>query len=187
MSTIGLVRILAACLALLLAIPAAYAQEGGPGAAAENQYRLGPGDVLRITVYGETELTGEYPVGAGGAVAFPLVGDVTAADLTPQQFAEALAARLSQGFLVNPRVSAAVLTYRPFFILGEVQRPGSYPYQADLTVLGAVATAGGFTYRANRRRVFIKHAGESEEQALRLDDNTRVRPGDTIRIGERFF
>jgi polysaccharide export outer membrane protein len=84
-------------------------------------------------------------------------------------------------------VSVEVTNYRPFFILGEVQRPGSYPYAIDLTVMNAVATAGGFTYRANRSRVFIRHANAAEERAYDLTATTPVMPGDTVRIGERIF
>jgi polysaccharide export outer membrane protein len=94
---------------------------------------------------------------------------------------------LGAQYIRNPNVSVEVLTYRPFFILGEVQRPGTYPYSANLVVMNAVATAGGFTYRANRSRVFIKHAGATDELEYRLDSTTPVLPGDTVRIGERLF
>jgi polysaccharide export outer membrane protein len=84
-------------------------------------------------------------------------------------------------------VSVEVANYRPFFILGEVQRPGTYPYSASLTVLNAVATAGGFTYRANQGRVFIRHANEQVEHSYPITIATPVLPGDTVRIGERLF
>lgn len=150
------------------------------------EYRLGPGDELRVTVFNEPELTGSYQVGSQGSIAFPLVGDVRAAGLTLNEFGGALQQALSQ-FIRTPNVSVEVANYRPFFILGEVQRPGTYPYSASLTVLNAVATAGGFTYRANRRRVFIRHANEMEERSVPLTIATPVLPGDTVRIGERLF
>jgi polysaccharide biosynthesis/export protein len=152
-----------------------------------NIYRLGPGDQLHIIVYGETDLTGDFTVSPVGTIAFPLVGEVPANGLTPDQLSQAIGERLTQGYMRHPQVSAAIAAYRPFFILGEVARPGTYPFSAALTVRGAVAVAGGFTYRANEGRVFIKHSGEQREQSYRLDASTLVQPGDTIRIGERFF
>jgi polysaccharide biosynthesis/export protein len=150
-------------------------------------YRLGSGDQLHIIVYGETDLTGDFTVSPVGTIAFPLIGEVPATGLTPDQLSQAIADRLEQGYMRHPQVSAAIASYRPFFILGEVARPGTYPFSAALTVRGAVAVAGGFTYRANEHRVFIKHSGEQEEHPYRLDAATIVQPGDTIRIGERFF
>jgi len=152
-----------------------------------NIYRLGPGDQLHVIVYGETDLTGDFTVSPVGTIAFPLIGEVPANGLTPDQMSQAIVARLEQGYMRHPQVSAAIASYRPFFILGEVTRPGTYPFSAALTVRGAVAVAGGFTYRANEHRVFIRHAGDQEEHPFRLDASTLVQPGDTIRIGERFF
>ena len=151
-----------------------------------NDYRLGAADQLRITVFNEPGLTGLFVVGSQGTIAYPLVGDIRAAGLTVAEFTEALRTALGQ-YVRSPSVSVEVANYRPFFILGEVTRPGTYPYAVDLTVLNAVATAGGFTYRANQRRVYIRHASESDERAYPLTPSTPVLPGDTIRIGERLF
>ena len=156
------------------------------GALSTADYRLGPADQLRITVFNEPGLTGLFVIGSQGTIAYPLVGDVRAAGLTVTQFTEALRTALDQ-YVRSPSVSVEVANYRPFFILGEVQRPGTYPYSVDLTVLNAVATAGGFTYRANESRVFIRRAGESEEHVYDLTVATPVMPGDTVRIGERLF
>jgi len=150
------------------------------------EYRLGSGDQLRITVFGEAELTGQFLVGSQGTIAYPLVGDVQAAGLTVEEFTTLLQEAL-RTYVRNPSVNVEVANYRPFFILGEVQRPGTYPYSANLTVLNAVATAGGFTYRANRNRVFIRHANEPQERSYDLGIATPVLPGDTVRIGERLF
>ena len=170
-------------------LAAASAPTPSPSTAQQdsNIYRLGPGDQLHIIVYGETDLTGDFTVSPVGTIAYPLVGEVPANGLTPDQLSQAIADRLSQGYMRHPQVSAAIAAYRPFFILGEVARPGTYPFSAALTVRGAVAVAGGFSYRANQGRVFIKHAGEQQERPYRLDASTLVQPGDTIRIGERFF
>jgi len=150
------------------------------------EYRLGSGDQLRITVFNEPDLTGQYLVSDQGTIAYPLVGSVEAAGLTLVEFSGQLQTALL-AYIRQPNVSVEVSNYRPFFILGEVQRPGTYPYSAHLTVPNAVATAGGFTYRANRNRVFVKHANETEERAYELTNSTPVMPGDTVRIGERIF
>jgi protein involved in polysaccharide export with SLBB domain len=150
-------------------------------------YRLGAADKVRVTVFGEEALTGEFIVGANGKISLPLIGETQAAGLTISEFQTEIANALSQGFINEPRVSAEVLNYRPFYILGEVNQPGTYPYTNNLTVLNAVATAGGFTYRANINRVFIKRVDGDGEVEYPLTTATRVAPGDTIRIGERLF
>jgi protein involved in polysaccharide export with SLBB domain len=160
---------------------------GMPAAQVSKNYQLGPGDKVRVIVYGEADLTGEFFVSQQGVVAYPLVGEIPAAGFTLSQFTEQVAAKLKEGFIKDPKVSAEVLNYRPFYILGEVMRPGTYPFSADMTVMNAVATAGGFTYRARTNRVFIKRAGESTEKVLKLDAGMMVQPGDTVRIGERLF
>ena len=151
------------------------------------EYRLGAADKVRVNVFGEEALTGEFIVGGSGRISMPLTGEVQAAGLTISEFQTEIAEALKKGFINEPRVSAEVLNYRPFYILGEVNKPGEYPYTNNLTVLNAVATAEGFSYRANTRQVFIKRADGTSEQAYPLTTATQVAPGDTIRIGERFF
>jgi polysaccharide export outer membrane protein len=150
-------------------------------------YTLGPGDKVRIIVYGETELSGEFFVSGNGIISFPLIGDVQAGGRTIGEVQNELTKRLGNGYLVSPRVSLEVLTYRPFFILGEVNKPGEYPYSSGLTVLAAVATAQGFTYRANTHKIFIKHAKEPSEHEYKITSDLPVLPGDTVRVVERFF
>jgi protein involved in polysaccharide export with SLBB domain len=151
-------------------------------------YKLGAGDKVRIIVYGESDLTGEFDVpGGAGTIAFPLVGDIKAGGMTVGEVQGEIEAKLRDGYLKDPHVSIEVLNYRPFYILGEVTKPGEYPYTNGLTVLNAVATANGFTYRADTRHVFIKRANEPAEQQYPLTSETPVSPGDTIRIKERFF
>jgi len=177
----------AACLFTGANVGSAFADP--PAATTEDvatDYRLGPGDQLRITVFGEPDLTGTYQVGSQGSIAYPLVGEVQANGLTIPDFTDRLRTALLT-YIRAPNVSVEVANYRPFFILGEVQHPGTYPYSASLTVQNAVATAGGFTYRANKGRVFIRHANEQDEHPYRLTTSTPVMPGDTVRIGERFF
>jgi len=171
--------------------PASTPAGAPPGASAgvvDQGYRLGAGDKVRIIVFGEDSLTGEYLVpGGAGKISFPLVGDVTAGGLTVGELETELVDALRDGFLKQPRVSIEVLEYRPFFILGEVMKPGEYPYTNGLTVLNAVATANGFTYRADTHKVYIRRANSTQEQQYQLTTSTPVEPGDTIRIGERFF
>jgi polysaccharide export outer membrane protein len=150
-------------------------------------YRLGSGDKLRVTVYGEEDLSGEFEVDGSGTVRMPLVGQVPAAGLTLRQFESGVADKLAQGYLKSPRVSAEVVNYRPFFILGEVNKPGEYPYVNGMNVVTAVAVAGGFTYRADEDDVYVRRGGQTDEQELPADANTKVYPGDIIRVTERFF
>lgn len=171
--------------ATLNAAPA-HAQQP-PAAAQDGDYLLGSSDKVRVTVYGEPTLSGEFFVTGSGVVSLPLIGEVKAAGLTLRQFQDAVQKSLSDGYLKDPRVSVEVLTFRPFYILGEVTKPGTYPYTSGLTVLNAVATAGGYTYRADKKQVFIKRNGATEETKTELTPSVTVAPGDTIRIGERFF
>jgi protein involved in polysaccharide export with SLBB domain len=153
----------------------------------EPSYVLGPSDRVRLKVYGEQDITGEYEVDTNGYISVPLAGRVKAAGLNTRQLEKAVAAALSRGLLKDPRVNAEVATYRPFFILGEVKKAGEYPYKAGLTVLDAVASAGGYTYRANESKVVIRRAGSNVEETLPLNTPVPVFPGDNIRIPERYF
>ena len=148
---------------------------------------LGPSDRVRLKVYGEQDITGDYEVDTNGYISVPLAGRVKAAGLTTRQLEKSVAAALSKGLLRDPRVSAEVATYRPFFILGEVKNAGEYPYKSGLTVLDAVASAGGYTYRANESKAVIRRAGSNVEETHALDAPVPVFPGDNIRIPERYF
>lgn len=153
----------------------------------DSDYRLGVADKVRIIVFDEPSLSGEFLVNANGSLSMPLIGDVPVAGSTASVVTEAIRKRLSDGFLKEPQVSIDILTFRPFYILGEVNKPGEYPYSSGLTVFNAVATAEGFTYRANKKKVVIKHAGATDESKEKLTPDLQVRPGDTIRIQERLF
>ena len=150
-------------------------------------YTLGTGDKLRVTVYGETDLSGEFDVDSSGAVRLPLIGQVIAAGLTVHDFEQRVTAKLSGRYLLNPQVSAEVIEYRPFFIIGEVNKPGQYPFVNAMNVVTAVALAGGYTYRADDEDVYIRRNGGSREVERPADETTKIYPGDIIRIGERFF
>lgn len=150
-------------------------------------YRLGLGDKLRVNVYGEPQLSGEYQVSGNGVVTVPLVGDVRAVGLSARELEAALIQRYSGGYLTAPKIAVEVYDFRPYFVLGEVQRPGRYPSTEANTVLGAIATAGGFSYRANTKRAFLRRAGADQEYEVDLAKDVRILPGDVLRIGERYF
>lgn len=154
-----------------------------PGTATPDGYVLGINDRLRIIVFGEEQLSGEFAVDSTGRVAMPFIGEVQAAGLTRAQLEDALEKRMTEEqILLDPRVSIDLINFRPFYILGEVVRPGEYPSSANLNVFNAVATAGGFTPLANQTRVMIKRTGEQTEREYSLLSPVTVNPGDTIRV-----
>jgi polysaccharide export outer membrane protein len=156
-------------------------------AATDSVYKLDAGDRLRVIVFGEMDLGGEYEVDGGGYVRLPLIGQLQAGGLAVNEFETSMKAALEAGYLRNARVSVEVINYRPFYILGQVNKPGEYPYVNGMSVLNAVAVAGGYTYRANESTVYIRRRGASEETLARADQMTRVQPGDIITVRERFF
>lgn len=152
-----------------------------------DNYVLGVDDKLSLTVYGEQGLSGEQQVGPDGSIAVPLIGKVRTEGRTVDAVSTEIRDRLAAGYLKNPSVSIAILTFRPFYILGEVNKPGEYPYRKGMSVADAVATAQGFSYRARKKFVFVKHRGDAREVRLDLRPDLLVHPGDTLRIGERYF
>lgn len=152
------------------------------------EYRLGPGDTVRLTTFGEEQLTGEFRVGANGMVAVPLLGDIRAAGLTPGELHGAVAAGLRRkNLLRDPSVAAEVVEYRPIFVLGEVNKPGQYPYQPGMTVVTAVAVAGGFSYRAVQSYASVVRAADGTAEERKASRETFVQPGDVITVFERRF
>ena len=178
---------IAACQSTVTAGPRAASGEEVEQQGSVGAYTLGNGDQLRITVFGQPDLSGQFEVDGTGAISMPLIGQVQALGLTTPELESHIVSMLEGDYILNPRVSAEVINYRPYYILGEVNRPGEYPYTSGLTVLNAVAAAGGFTYRAKKTVVFIKSVDSGEEQAFELTTSTVVRPGDTLRIDERLF
>ncbi len=150
-------------------------------------YTLDAGDKLRITVFGQDNLTNTYLVDAAGNVTLSLIGAVRARGLTTAQLSQAIAERLRAGYIRNPSVSVEIDTYRPFFILGEVTAPGQYPFVANMTVETAVAIAGGYSPRAEKSGARLTRNINGEAIRSRVPSNFLVRPGDTITIGERWF
>ncbi|MCE7886779.1 MAG: polysaccharide export protein [Alphaproteobacteria bacterium PRO2] len=154
-----------------------------PARAAEDMYALGPDDVLEIVVYGEKELSGNYRVGPDGAIAMPLIGEVHVGGMTARAAEESIESKLADGYLVAPSVTMQVKSARPFYIMGEVKNPGSYSYASNMTVLNAVALAGGFTYRASKDAVEVTRGGEE----IKIPAEEKIAPGDVITVNERFF
>ena len=191
-------RHLAAILAICAGLPASGC--GGtnapPATAAQLQQlqqeaaappRLHAGEKIRVTVYGENSLSGEYQIDRSGFLALPLAGTVKAEGLTQQELEEALEQRFKSGYLKNPKVTVSIVEFRPFYILGEVEKPGAYPFSSGLNVMSAIATAGGTTYRANQSSVLIQHRGESEMRAYDATRPIPILPGDIIQVPRRYF
>lgn len=164
-----------------------------PGHAAELEpepvptYRLGAGDRVLVTVFGHDDLSGEFEINGANMISMPLISDIEAAGLTVNELEEAIVAALQPDYLKNPIVSVDVVNFRPFYIIGEVVNPGSYPYTDRMTVINAVAVAGGFTYRAKKNKVLIRRGSGEQVAEIAVDMDTVVLPGDVIEVPERFF
>lgn len=174
-------RFITLIMVLVLSVAVASAQTDQEG------YRLGTGDKVKVTVYGHENLSGESDVDSTGNLALPLIQTVKASGLTVQELERSIVAKLSPDYLKNPRVSVEIISNRPFFILGEVQKPGKYPYVNDMTVVTAVALAGGFTYRADTDEVYITRVTDKQKTKQSADQDTPVMPGDVIEVPERYF
>jgi polysaccharide export outer membrane protein len=173
--------------------PAVYAAPmPGPVAVAQpvsydSAYHLDAGDRLRVVVYGQEGLTNTYAIDAAGSITVPLIGAVTARGRTPSGLAAEITAKLRNGYIRDPSVAVEIESYRPFFILGEVQAPGQYPYVPNMTVESAVAIAGGFTPRAKRNMVTVTHTDAGGSGRYVVPMGTSLSPGDTVYVGERWF
>jgi len=156
-------------------------------AATPIQLRLAPGDKLRVTVFGEDRLSGEYQIDNAGSLSLPLAGTIQGAGLTKSELEEAITRELKSQYLRNPKVTVDVVSFRPFYVLGEVQKPGEYQFRSGLNVLSAIAIAGGPTYRANTSKVMIQRSASTEMTEHEQSPTVLVMPGDVVRVPERFF
>lgn len=156
-------------------------------APAPSPYRLDSGDRLRIVVFGQENLSRSYSVDGGGFISMPLIGAVRARGITTFQLEDTIAAQLKTKYVKDPKVTVEIQTYRPFFILGEVRRPGQFPYVNGMTVQTAVAIAGGYTERAREKKVKLTRRINGRSVTMKVPDGYHVRPGDTIYIMERMF
>jgi polysaccharide export outer membrane protein len=150
------------------------------------EYRLGPGDAIGVNVFGENDLSVDTAnVGDGGVISLPLLGDLSVIGLTTSEIEERIVAQLKQGYLVNPKVSVAVKRYRPVYLNGQVKNSGSFDFEPGLTIRKAVSKAGGFTERANKKKIFVISEGRTKAKRVTLD--SLLRPGDIITVEESFF
>lgn len=185
-------------IALIIPVIAVLALAGCGGTGPEKQlsgpespqaYRLGTGDRVAVTVFGQQDMSGEFDVDDTGAIALPLAGAIPVKNKTPREVEKALETQLGArgGMLNNPRVNVAVVRYRPVYILGEVQRPGAYPYQSGMTVLNAVALAGGYTYRASNKKISVIREETGDRTPQAAGEMNYLVPGDVVTIPERWF
>jgi len=157
------------------------------GTVRNDDYKLGSGDKVRVTVYGEEDLSGEFQVDSMGYIRLPLIGQVQASGHSGYQLEGKIEASLENGYLKNPRVNVEVTTYRPFYIIGQVNRPGQYAYVSNMSALDAVGLAGGFTEHAVESVVHIRHEGDGKERDVAPDEAVKIRPGDVIRVDQTLF
>lgn len=183
---------------LSIALPIAGCASGSSGEAtqadiqATNAAASGPhtfqgGEKIKITVYNEPSLSGDYDIDTNGVVSLPLAGTVRAVGLTQTQLEQELATKFKSEYLRNPKVTVTITQYRPIYIVGEAEKQGEFPYKNGLNVLTAIAMAGGGTYRANRNYVLIQHFGETTMKEYPQSAATMVLPGDLIKVPERYF
>lgn len=170
------------CLLSILPLTNAYAQQ------ADKDYKLSAGDVISIRVYDEPDLSfDKLLVGDNGAISYPFLGEVQVTPLTIDQVKQKLIAGLKPDYLIDPKVSVGIVEYRPFFINGQVKKPGGYPYQPGLTLRQAVTLAQGFTERASKTKIFVIPENSPDGTVKQVDLNYAVKPGDTITVEQSFF
>lgn len=156
-------------------------------AQAESDYRLGSGDKIQITVFGQLDLSIETLLNNSGKINYPFLGEIQAVGKTLAEFQQQIYDGLKGDYLISPNVSVSIIEYRPFFIDGEVKQPGGYPYQPGLTVNKAAALAGGYTERASLKKIFIIRSNDSKQESIHININAVVNPGDIITFKQRFF
>lgn len=161
---------------------------------AEGQrYEMGAGDLISINVYDEDDLSiEEVRIGPSGTISYPLLGDIQVSGLSPKELEDKLVSGLRGPYLIKPSVTVSVIEYRPFYVTGEVKKPGSYAFHPGLTVDKAVSVAGGFTDRASKGRIYVLHDDnaqplEGEEIRVSVQLSDVVQPGDVITVEQSFF
>lgn len=186
-------RVLALLLLLIAGSPA-IAQAPATARAVANpadslsRYQLGSGDVITIVVFGEEDLKREkIRLTDAGTISYPVLGELRVLGLTVGELEKIITDGLRGRYLVNPRVSVSVDEYRPFFINGQVERGGSYPFQPGLTVRKAVSIAGGFKERASKEKIFVVHDKQKDAKPTKVDLDAPILPGDIITVEESFF
>jgi len=179
-----LLHVFAVLLVLFLLVPAVSAAEQHASA---SRYTLAAGDEVKITVYGEEELSIETRLSDTGTIIYPFLGELKLSGKTIGQVEQIITTGLKKGYLVDPKVSVNVQEYRQFYVNGQVKSPGGYPYQPGLTVQRAVSLAGGFTELADRDKLFVVHEDDPAGTLNKVSLNSRVKPGDIVIVEESFF
>jgi len=155
-------------------------------ALAESEYRLGSGDLISILVFGEEDLSMEVRIRDQASISYPFLGQIQVLEKTISELENIIVTGLRGDYLIEPRVTVSIEEYRPFFIMGEVEEPGGYPYQPGLTLRKAVTLAGGFTERASRSKIYIAQGGTvRNRRSIALDDG--IQPDDVITVEQSFF
>ena len=155
--------------------------------AGSRPYTLHTNDQVHVQVYNEQTITGDYVVDSTGYLSIPVAGRVRAAGLTTAELERRVAAQLNGSILKDARVNIQIANYAPFYIRGEVKKPGEFPYKPGLTIADAVALAGGYTYRADEKSVVVRPTGSNRPATRPMDANPPVSPGDNITVPERFL
>ena len=150
-------------------------------------YRFNTGDSLRVLVYGENDLSATYKINAEGTISFPLIGMINMAGLNVYEAEKEISAKLANGYLKNPSVSVEVIEYRPFSVLGEVNDAGNYDFKEGMSIADAIASAGGFTYRAHKDQFETLRRSDDGWDRVFTSINGPLLPGDVIYVRERLF
>lgn len=156
-------------------------------AQSSNDYKLGSGDTIKITVFGQEDLSIETLLNDNGKIDYPFLGQLQASGKTLAEFQQTILLGLKGDYLIKPNVSVSIVEYRPFFIDGEINTPGGYPFQPGLTISKAAALAGGFTERASLGKIFIIRSNDPEQKSVNVSPNTSVFPGDIITVKQSYF
>lgn len=167
----------------ILSVYCAFAQQPATG----QQYRLGSGDLIRIQVYDEQELYLETRVSDKGTISYPFLGEIQAASITVAELEAYITARLKGDYLISPKVSVDIQEYRMFYVNGEVEQPGGFPFQPGMTVRKAISVAGGFGERASREKIFIIRDGDASKKTVLVNLDEQIGPGDIITVEQSFF
>jgi polysaccharide export outer membrane protein len=163
------------------------AEQQSLAAAATGPAKLQPGDKVKLYVYGEDRLSGDYQLDQSGQISLPLAGTVVAQGLTQTELEQALSKKFRGEYLKNPKVTVTIATLAPYYMIGEVKSPGEFAYRSGLNVLTALAIAGGPTYRASRSSVQIQRRGEPSMREYPISASVPIFPGDVIKVPERYF
>lgn len=160
---------------------------GASAGSGSGQYQLGPGDKIRILVYGEDDLTIETLVGDSGTISYPFLGEVDLRGKTVSGLEQYITSKLKGDYLVNPEITVSILEYRDFYVNGHVEKPGGFPFQPGMTVRKAISLAGGFGERANKEKISVVPGDNpnAPPEPIGLEDS--IRPGDIITVDRSFF